>query len=102
MPPAPGDGGLIYFGSKSLMSYNLYDPRGGSLIYNTDIRYMTRVEVQGGGVPDVFNVNPGTGTGPRQTYDINDNPRAQLVGNGSFDCFTPATTPPTIFLPFTA
>ena len=61
--PQPGDGGLIYFGSKSLMSYNLYDPRGGSLIYNTDIRYMTRVEVQGGGVPDVFNTNPGTGTG---------------------------------------
>ena len=88
--PLPGDGGLIYFGSKSLMSYNLFDPRGGSLIYNTDIRYMTRVEVQGGGVPDVFNTNPGTGTGQNQTYDINDNPRAQLVGNGSFDL--PSTT----------
>ncbi len=100
--PLPGDGGLIYFGSKSLMSYNLYDPRGGSLIYNTDIRYLTRVEVQGGGVPDVFNTNPGTGTGQDQTYDINDNPRAQLVGNGTFDYFNPATTPPTpVFLPFT-
>jgi hypothetical protein len=92
--PLPGDGGLIYFGSKSLMSYNLWDPRGGSLIYNTDIRYMTRVEVQGGGVPDIFNTNPGTATGQNNTYDIGDNPRAQLVGTGSFIATLP-TTPPT-------
>jgi hypothetical protein len=82
--PAAGDGGLIYFGSKSLMSYNLWDPRGGNIIYNTDIRYFTRVEVQGGGVPDVFNTNPGSGTGLDQTYDwsatSSDSPREQLLG----------------------
>ncbi len=85
--PAPGDGGLIYFGGASLMSYNFNDPRGGNIIYNTDIRYMTRVEVQGGGIPDVFNTNPGTGTGEDTTYDwsatSSDSPREQLLGTFS-------------------
>ncbi len=47
--PAPGDAGYIYVGSNSLTSYNLTDPRQGSLIDNADISYMTRIEIQGGG-----------------------------------------------------
>ena len=46
---APGDGGIIAFGGNSLSDYNLQDPRDGSLIDNVDIRYMTRIEQQGGG-----------------------------------------------------
>ncbi len=57
--PAPGDGGYIYIGSNSLTTYNLTDPRQGSLIDNADISYMTRIEIQGGGIVDV----PETGTG---------------------------------------
>jgi len=48
--PAAGDGGVIYFGGNSLTSYNLQDPRSGNLIDNADIRYISRVEQQGGGV----------------------------------------------------
>jgi len=48
---------------------------------------MTRVEVQGGGIPDVFNTNPGTGTGLDTTYDwgatSSDSPREQLLGTFS-------------------
>jgi large repetitive protein len=51
--PQPGDGGNIVFGGLSLSSYNLLDPRGGNIIDNADIRYMTRIEVQGGGVTDL-------------------------------------------------
>lgn len=83
--PLAGDGGLIYFGGKSLTDYNLFDPRDGNIIDNTDIKYLTRVEIQGGGVADVFNTNPGTGDGLNDTYDINDNPRGQKIGNGLFD-----------------
>ena len=46
---APGDGGVILFGANGLSDYNLLDPRDGSLIDNTDIKYMTRIEQQGGG-----------------------------------------------------
>ena len=48
-PAAAGDGGVIAFGANSLSDYNLQDPRDGSLIDNADIRYMTRIEQQGGG-----------------------------------------------------
>src|SRR5208337_2103525 len=51
--PKPGDGGYIYIGSNSLTTYNLTDPRQGSLIDNADISYMTRIEIQGGGIVDV-------------------------------------------------
>ena len=48
--PAAGDGGLIYFGGNELPNYNLLDPRAGSIIDNVDIRYITRIEMQGGGI----------------------------------------------------
>lgn len=57
--PAPGDGGNIYFGGNSLTDYNLFDPRDGNLIDNADIRYMTRIEIQGGGIIDVANATEG-------------------------------------------
>ena len=47
--PAPGDGGVILFGALGLSDYNLLDPRDGSIIDNADIRYLTRIEQQGGG-----------------------------------------------------
>jgi hypothetical protein len=56
-PPAPGDGGLIAFGANMLTDYNLNDPRDGSIIDNADIRYLTRIEMQGGGLVE----DPGTG-----------------------------------------
>ena len=43
---------MIYIGSNSLTTYNLTDPRQGSLIDNADISYMTRIEIQGGGIID--------------------------------------------------
>ena len=60
--PAAGDGGYIYFGGNSLTDYNLLDPRDGSLIDNADIRYMTRIELQGGGIVDTS----GLSTDPTQ------------------------------------
>ena len=50
--PAPGDGGYIYIGGNSLTDYNLQDPRDGSLIDNADIRDMTSIQLQGGGIVD--------------------------------------------------
>ncbi len=47
--PVAGDGGVILFGALGLSDYNLLDPRDGSLIDNADIKYMTRIEQQGGG-----------------------------------------------------
>ena len=61
--PAAGDGGYIYFGGNSLTDYNLHDPRDGSLIDNADIRYMTRIEIQGGGIVDIDRHRTGSGTG---------------------------------------
>ena len=48
--PKAGDGGVIYFGANSLTSYNLLDPRSGSIIDNADLKYLTRVEQQGNGL----------------------------------------------------
>ncbi len=48
--PQPGDGGVILFGANSLTNYALQDPRSGSLIDNADIRYISRIEQQGGGL----------------------------------------------------
>ena len=52
-----GDGGIIYFGANALATYNLQDPRSGSVIDNADIRYMTRIEQQGGGIGYVVDRN---------------------------------------------
>ena len=35
-----------------MTTYDLTDPRQGSLIDNADISYMTRIEIQGGGIID--------------------------------------------------
>ncbi len=52
-----GDGGLIGFGGNSLTSYDLQDPRSGSIIDNADIKYMTEIEQQGGGIAYVDDLN---------------------------------------------
>ena len=50
--PEAGDGGVIAFGSTMLTDYNLFDPRNGSLIDNTDLRFLTRIDMQGGNIID--------------------------------------------------
>ncbi len=50
--PAAGDGGYIYIGGLSMTEYDPTAPFEGSLINNADISYMTRIEVQGGGIID--------------------------------------------------
>ena len=53
--PAAGDGGIIYIGGNSMHSYSATDPFDGSVISNADMSYLTRVEVQGGGIVDATN-----------------------------------------------
>ena len=53
--PLPGDGGYIYIGGNSLTEYDPTDPFDGSIIDNADISYMSRIEVQGGGIVNTFN-----------------------------------------------
>ena len=72
--PKAGDGGLIYFGGNELPNYNLLDPRGGSLIDNADIRFITRVEMQGGGIVTYIDANASN------TFDAPDNPIATKGG----------------------
>ena len=72
--PAAGDGGLIEFGGNSLPSYNVLDPRGGNLIDNVDISYITRIELQGGGVVNYVDLNASN------SFDAADNPDAQKAG----------------------
>jgi hypothetical protein len=57
--PAAGDGGYVYYGGNSLTDMNLQDPRDGSLIDNADIRYMTSIQIQGGGIIDLNSTAPG-------------------------------------------
>ena len=72
--PLPGDGGVLYFGSLMLTDYNLWDPRGGSLIDTTDFKYLTRIEFVGGNVSDMVSITADT------AIDINDNPLYQKLG----------------------
>jgi large repetitive protein len=55
--PAAGDGGYIYIGGNSMTEYDPTDPFDGSLIQDADISYMTRIEVQGGGIIDTGAAN---------------------------------------------
>src|SRR5208337_26853 len=68
--PAAGDGGYIYIGGNSLTTYNLTDPREGSLIDNADVSYMTRIEIQGGGIVDETSTvtDPGVWLGTKSGY----------------------------------
>ncbi len=50
--PAAGDGGYIYIGGNSMTEYDPTNPFDGSLIQDADITYLTRIEVQGGGILD--------------------------------------------------
>jgi large repetitive protein len=60
--PEPGDGGYIYIGGNSMTEYDPTNPLvSGSFIDNADISYMTRIEVQGAGITDVYDP-PGTTT----------------------------------------
>ena len=71
-PAADGDGGNIIFGSHTLTSYNLNDPRQGNLIDNVDLKYLSRVEQIGGGIIDLYNTNPtttGYDTATEPNYD---------------------------------
>ncbi len=66
--PEAGDGGYIYIGAKSLNEYDPTDPLEGSMIDNADISYMSRIEIQGGGIIDeAATPNPAY---PNDLYDI--------------------------------
>ncbi len=69
--PAAGDGGYIYIGGNSLTEYDPTDPLEGSIIDNADISYMTRIEIQGGGIIDSFipGGTPGAPTLADDWYD---------------------------------
>ncbi|MEW4567156.1 S8 family serine peptidase [Tautonia sp. JC769] len=72
--PVAGDGGMIGIGGGSLFDYNLLDPRNGSLIDNADIRFLHRIEFQGGGLIDVLDVDAS------EAIDIDDSPSFQRLG----------------------
>jgi hypothetical protein len=73
--PAAGDGGYIYIGGNSLTEYDPTNPLEGSLINNADISYMSRIEVQGGGIINSIKLT-GTGGAPTLADDWYD----QLTG----------------------
>ena len=73
--PAAGDGGIIYFGGNSLTNYNLEDYRSGSMIDNADLKYLTRVEQQGGGIAFLNDLNADMNYTPQF-----DSPYATLFG----------------------
>jgi hypothetical protein len=67
--PKAGDGGVIYFGANSLTDYNLLDPRDGNIIDNADIRFITRIEQQGGGIIYGFDTT-GANAGLTPSYPL--------------------------------
>ncbi len=73
--PAAGDAGYIYFGGNSLTSYNLFDPRGGNIIDNADIRYMTSIQIQSGAI--VYSDATGTGFSDPYTTKLGITPATQ-------------------------
>lgn len=61
---APGDGGNIIFGSHTMTTFDLNDPRQGNLIDNVDLKYLSRVEQIGGGIIDLYDVLGANGFDP--------------------------------------
>jgi hypothetical protein len=88
--PQPGDAGVILFGANSLSDYNLWDPRDGNLIDNADIRYLTRIEQQGGGW-SILDAGAGnyrrqkTGITPSTQYNT---AKAMTISNSNFANFS--------------
>ena len=77
--PQPGDGGYVYIGGNSLTTYDLTDPRQGSLIDNADLSFMRRIEIQGGGIIDMPSEGPtGNWSGIKNGYAS-----AQGIGTGN-------------------
>jgi hypothetical protein len=90
--PAPGDGGYIYIGGLSLTEYDPTNPADGSRIDNADISYMTRIEVQGGGLIDIggtgdwFTTKNGY-AGPATQFN---SPMMFTVANSNLNAFSDA------------
>ncbi len=106
--PQAGDGGVIAIGGLAYSDYNLFDPRDGSIIDNVDIRYITRIEQQGGGAIVTFDVT-GDGSfdpaadgiynqkqgvsvvGPNQNRGAQTNiSKGFAISNSKFDSFSQA------------
>ena len=74
LTPAAGDGGLIYFGGNTQADFNILDPRAGNLIDNADLKYLSRVEMQGGGTINYLDLNASG------SFDALDDPNSQKRG----------------------
>ena len=73
--PAAGDGGLIYFGGNTVTSFNAFDPRQGNAFDNVDAKYLSRIEMQGGGIIHYVPLSTST------TLTAADLPDFQKAGN---------------------
>ncbi len=91
---AAGDGGVIGFGAHTLSDYNLMDPRDGNLIDNADIRYISRIEMQGGGwvyvgQGDASGFNNGK-TGNFDPLEQFNTSKAMTISNSNLSTFSQA------------